>query len=617
MPTDIFNRALGIDVSRWQKIVDWQQVKQAGISFAFVKATEGTRVVDPFLERNWAGMKQAGILRGAYHFFRPKEDPQGQAGYFARLFGDDPGEMPPVLDLETHDGLDNLSLISRAEAWLTEVERLLGRRPIIYTAPYFWKDHMRDSSGRPPSWAQNHKFWIAHYTSAERPIIPAGCADWTIWQYTDRGRVPGVNGGNPPVDTNRFNGTLDDLRAWLSSEIGLTPEPEPVAVVEPSVEATPQVTNQVMINAFYELFGQPAFTRIERAGLAFMAVPNSNRKLPYSGPPIGLIPTLTADEKAALRIILAKEGEEPEPPAVVYLKWEHHALPGLHGPADPGGGWVPEAFEVVRSTKVRAIKMLVPDLQPAEVAGLRAINPTMFIMARLFSAQLNRPQGGGTPEGTGRWFANEVADSGDGNNPMNRAYNSGLRYFEVHNEPNLTIEGVGANWRDGAEFARFFNTVVDALKPRYPEAKFGFPGLSPGPTFNVRPIDMWTFLDQAGAAIQRADFMCTHSYWGGDGTGFDVATRELRKFCDRYPGKLVFCTEFSNNSPNVSREQKAEEYARFYTGCRDLPSNLGGLFAYALSWRDDHNSEGFLRLSADKSRWESTPMAGRLGSHVF
>src|SRR5437899_3040072 len=64
----------GIDVSGHQSTVDWAGVAEAGIAFAYAKATEGTSFVDPQFPINWERMKSANILRGAYHFFRPKLD---------------------------------------------------------------------------------------------------------------------------------------------------------------------------------------------------------------------------------------------------------------------------------------------------------------------------------------------------------------------------------------------------------------------------------------------------------------------------------------------------------------------------------------------------------------
>jgi hypothetical protein len=252
----------------------------------------------------------------------------------------------------------------------------------------------------------------------------------------------------------------------------------------------PDVTNQQMINVFSNVFGDGYWSKVEAASLGWIAQDRATRNSLYSGRAIEDLPTLTDDEKKAIIDELNKN-----PANTTRSLWKHHALPGLHGPGDPGGGWVPEAFAVVRQTKVRAVKMFVPDLQPVEVIRLREINPDMFIMGRLFSAQLGerRPLGlaNATPEDAARWFANEVAEHHDGNNPMNRAHRAAnIEYFEVHNEPNLRCEGLEVNWRTGAEFARFFNAVVDTLKQDYPKAKFGFPGLSPGAVDGGRPIDM-------------------------------------------------------------------------------------------------------------------------------
>jgi putative glycosyl hydrolase len=335
------------------------------------------------------------------------------------------------------------------------------------------------------------------------------------------------------------------------------------------------------------------------------------------------LPGLTNAERAALRAAMGAHsaGTRVGPP-VPFVPWEHRAEPGLHGPADPGGGWTGDAFDVVRRSKVRAVKVLVPDVQASEVAQLRQINPDMFIVARLFSDQLDerRPQGGdGTPEAAGTWFANEVANDRDRTNPLSRAVGARITFFEVHNEPNLTKEGLGANWRDGAEFARFFVTVVNDLKPRFPNAKFGFPGLSPGSAGVERPIEMNDFLRQAQAAIPMADFVCCHVYWGNENVDLQGAIGQLRDFCAKFPSKKIICSEFSNNKKGMDRDAKAKEYARFYQACKDLPPNLGAMFAYVLSWRADDHDEGFLKhiVEGDHDFFQMTAMADMLGSESF
>lgn len=617
------NFAQGIDVSLWQKQVDWAKVKTAGITFAFIKATEGEKIVDPYFKTNWPAAKTAGVLRGAYHFFRPNLDPTLQADLVINTLKADVGDLPPVFDIETVAGLSPEVVIANAEIWLARVEQALKIKPIVYTRAFFVKDQLKNAQGQYPNWGSRYELWVAHYINAANPMLPPSWNGWRFWQYTQTGVADGVNG---QVDRNWYNGTAEALNAWVKTVMPQKAPPSETTVTNvtktsitptPAGKTQPKVTNQQMLNAFSKAFGSNTYWDVVlRANLTSMATPSSNRTLAYTGPALEDIPNLTDAEIAKLfaALNLPPSSDRYKSP---FFKWDFQALPGLHGPADPGGGWVPAAYAVVRETRVKAVKVLVPDVQAGELAELRTIRSDMFILARLFNGQLSQKRGNdGTPEGAGRWFANEVADPGDGNNPMNRAYNNGVRYFEVHNEVNLTLEGLNTNWKDGAEFARFFNTVVSILRPRYPEAKFGFPGLSPGPTMEIRPIEYWTFLKQAQAAITNADFMCCHFYWGGDGqTKVPDAVNLLKQFCETYPDKLVFCTEFSNNSATADRNQKMDEYGEFFKRCRELPTNLGGMFIYVLSWRDDHHKEGLLDLG--NAGWQPTGLAARLGKASF
>ncbi len=213
----MFN-AKGIDVSHWQKEISWQAVKDAGISFAFAKATEANSFVDPQFDRNWQAMRDAGVLRGAYHFFRPTVDAAEQARHFADVQGQlKEDDLPPALDLETRDGVSKQDLIQGARTWLLEVEERLERRPLIYSAPFFWEQHLVEN-GVAPDWTAEYSLWIANY-EVFRPVIPTGFHTWTFWQFTDKGAIGGIDGN---VDVNWFNGTHDNLRAFLG--VDLLPE---------------------------------------------------------------------------------------------------------------------------------------------------------------------------------------------------------------------------------------------------------------------------------------------------------------------------------------------------------------------------------------------------------
>lgn len=212
----------GIDVSYWNAGIDWPKVRAAGQRFVFVKATEGETYSDPTFDDNWLGAKTSGLLRGAYCFFRPKADPKKQAERFiayVKSMNDD-GELPPALDLETSDGQAKDKIIARAKIWLDEVEQAFGRKPIIYSGLYFLQTYFSVPGGGPPDWAADYPLWLAQYpyqyTPGMLPTLPNGWFKWTFWQYSETGKVNGINA---KVDLNLFNGTLEELYQFAGLQI--------------------------------------------------------------------------------------------------------------------------------------------------------------------------------------------------------------------------------------------------------------------------------------------------------------------------------------------------------------------------------------------------------------
>ncbi len=201
----------GIDVSHYQAVVDWEAVAGAGELFGYCKATEGTGVVDPYLPGNWSGIKQAGMLRGAYHFFHPDQDPTAQANNFigalTKVNGSAtlaPGDLPPTLDLEVTGNLAPGDVLAAAATWLGLVAAATGRTPLLYTFYSFWM-----TLGNPTALAQ-YPLWIARYTSAPSPGVIGGWPTWTFWQYSSSGAVNGIGG---TVDMDAFQGTAAALNA--------------------------------------------------------------------------------------------------------------------------------------------------------------------------------------------------------------------------------------------------------------------------------------------------------------------------------------------------------------------------------------------------------------------
>lgn len=211
-----FAGVTGPDVSSWQHpsgaAVSWPTVKGSGQDFTFIKATEGGTYTNAYFGRDWAASSAAGLYRGAYHYARPGSSPATtQARYFASVIGDQhaPLTLPPTLDLEESGGLSPTALISWTTTFLTTLESLTGRRPILYTYPNFWRNAMAGSTA-----FTSYPLWIASYGTSSPPTL--GWPSWTFWQYSSTSSVQGIPGSGS-VDMNTFNGTMSDLAALANS----------------------------------------------------------------------------------------------------------------------------------------------------------------------------------------------------------------------------------------------------------------------------------------------------------------------------------------------------------------------------------------------------------------
>jgi lysozyme len=191
----------GIDVSYYQETIRWSKVRRAGVMFAFIRVSDGTSLADPLFRTNWSGAKQAGVLRGAYQYFRPDTDPIEQADLLIEALQVDPGELPPVIDVETDGGLTATEIARRVRQWVDRVHEKLEIDPIVYTGPDFWRDRVNGADFR------QLPLWIAHYTTG-CPTVPPRWTSWTFWQHTDTGRVNGIEG---PVDLDVFAGDYQQL----------------------------------------------------------------------------------------------------------------------------------------------------------------------------------------------------------------------------------------------------------------------------------------------------------------------------------------------------------------------------------------------------------------------
>ena len=205
----------GVDVSNHQPNVDWEAVKAAGHTFGIVKVSEGLGTPDRvFGKGRWQAMRDAGLVRGVYHFARPQKgrDPKDEVKEFLDLVdaagGFDEGDLVPVLDLEAFGKAGKLSAkqtFEWASGFAEAVHARVGRRPIIYTG-VFWRETM----GNPPD-NLRCPLWLAAFVRDPKPFVPVAWAkeSFAIWQHTETGSSAGVPGN---VDLNRLPGGEAALR---------------------------------------------------------------------------------------------------------------------------------------------------------------------------------------------------------------------------------------------------------------------------------------------------------------------------------------------------------------------------------------------------------------------
>ena len=197
----------GIDVSKYQHIIAWEEVKamkakNIQLGFTFIKATEGIANIDPQFRRNWKKSKDHGLVRGAYHFFIASRDGRMQAENFIDKVELETGDMPPVLDIEQLNGTPVSELKKETKEWLSIVENYYQVKPIIYTNIDFYNRYLGPEFDAYP-------LWIAHYYQPRQPRIKRG---WLFWQHSDEGRVNGIIS---PVDFNVFNGDSLEFKDLL------------------------------------------------------------------------------------------------------------------------------------------------------------------------------------------------------------------------------------------------------------------------------------------------------------------------------------------------------------------------------------------------------------------
>ena len=197
----------GIDVSRYQKIINWSdvknmQVKNIKIGFVFIKATEGIDKIDERFQRNWLHAGEENIPKGAYHYFIAGKSGKAQADNFIEIVKLKTGDLPPVLDIEETYGVSKTGIQKQIKDWLEKIEKEYKVKPIIYSNINFYNNYLRGTF-------DDYPFWVAHYF---QPGKPGTDRKWTFWQHSEQGRVNGIKA---MVDFNVFSGDSTEFRNLL------------------------------------------------------------------------------------------------------------------------------------------------------------------------------------------------------------------------------------------------------------------------------------------------------------------------------------------------------------------------------------------------------------------
>ena len=188
----------GIDVSKHQQDISWDDVKQmkvnnVAVGFEFIKATEGSDLVDVQFQNNMHNSFASGITRGAYHFFIGNKSGKLQAANFIENVYLKKGDLPPVLDVEQANGASVLDVQQQVADWLKLVEKRYKVKPIIYSNINFYNAFLAGQFDEYP-------LWVAHYLEKNKPRIQR---NWAFWQHNETGHVNGIRTN---VDFNVFNG---------------------------------------------------------------------------------------------------------------------------------------------------------------------------------------------------------------------------------------------------------------------------------------------------------------------------------------------------------------------------------------------------------------------------
>ncbi len=195
MCEDTCGHVHGIDLSHYQGQVFWETVgENTKMAYVYLKATEGGDRIDSYFERNIDLAHRYGLKVGSYHFYRPKTPQEVQLRNFMTQCLPGEQDLIPMVDVETTANLPVEEFCDSLQKFLHLMEGAYRQKPLVYTYRNFYNKHLVGK-------LDDYQLMIAMYTD-EEPELADG-RDYTLWQYTAKGRIVGINGY---VDKSRFMG---------------------------------------------------------------------------------------------------------------------------------------------------------------------------------------------------------------------------------------------------------------------------------------------------------------------------------------------------------------------------------------------------------------------------
>ena len=199
----------GVDVSSYQGTIDWPVLAESGISFAFIKATEGSSFIDQCFKYNYAEAQKTSLRIGAYHFFSFDSAGDTQAENFISTVSGFSGMLPPVIDLEFYGEKQSnpppqAEVRHELDVMLQRLEANYGIKPVIYATEDSYEQYLAGGY-------EDYDIWIRDVIG--NPELSDG-REWTFWQYTNRERLSGYKGEERFIDMNVFAGTADEFENY-------------------------------------------------------------------------------------------------------------------------------------------------------------------------------------------------------------------------------------------------------------------------------------------------------------------------------------------------------------------------------------------------------------------